>query len=440
MIFKSNKKFFLHSFHSSLPGFISIILSLLSIPIYLQYAGTVEYGNYIFLHFLSFVAVILNFGLGKVSAITVTQSKDGDNKSLLLLKKTFVNSFIVFLILALILISNEFFLFTSRNFLFLATLSIVLTIVFVTIEGIFQGRKLFFALMLINLFFYGVSLSVPPLLLMTQYASYITIFFLSVVIKASVVIISIFYLFKKKPLNFFFQKQNLLNFHYTQKWFSIATVLNIVFDFTDRYLIKIFIGPAALALYSIPQQLTGKLSIISKGIAAVLLPAIAYGGKNKIMTKEFIISLNIFIFIIPILIFFLFNFFDLFFNFWLGKNYSIQIIPLAKIFSIITWVSCISHLITSYYEGSGIIKKSATIELAFYPFFFSFLYMAVLNANLFIIAFVILLKEIFLYVLKSISLSKKINPIKYSYLIITLSCFYLFYTIDLNILKLLNNE
>jgi hypothetical protein len=45
-----------------------------------------------------------------------------------------------------------------------------------------------------------------------------------------------------------------------------------------------------------------------------------------------------------------------------------------------------------------------------------------------------------LYVLKSISLSKKINSIKYSYLIITLSCFYLFYTIDLNLLKLLNNE
>ena len=62
-------------------------------------------------------------------------------------------------------------------------------------------------------------------------------------------------------------------------------MLNVTFDFTDKYLIKIFIGPAALALYSIPQQLTGKLSIISKGIAAVLLPAIAYEKKNKVMTK-----------------------------------------------------------------------------------------------------------------------------------------------------------
>ena len=98
MMLKSNKKFFLHSFYASLPGFISIILSLLSIPIYLKYAGTVEYGNYIFLHFLSFVAPILNFGFGKISAISITPTEDGDNRSFLLLKRTIINALIVFLL------------------------------------------------------------------------------------------------------------------------------------------------------------------------------------------------------------------------------------------------------------------------------------------------------------------------------------------------------
>ena len=85
MVDKSNKKFFLNSFLSSLPGFISILLSLLSIPIYLKYGGAEEYGNYIFLHFLSFVAPIFNFGVGKISAITISQNKDKDAKSLVLL-------------------------------------------------------------------------------------------------------------------------------------------------------------------------------------------------------------------------------------------------------------------------------------------------------------------------------------------------------------------
>jgi O-antigen/teichoic acid export membrane protein len=431
MVDKSNKKFFLNSFLSSLPGFISILLSLLSIPIYLKYGGAEEYGNYIFLHFLSFVAPIFNFGVGKISAITISQNKDKDAKSLVLLIKTLKNSLMVFLVLILILLSNEFFLFGSRDILFLAISSIIVTIIFVTIEGIFQGKKLFFELMLSNLFFYGVSLSLPPILLITHYGSYKVLFFISLMIKACVIIISLVYLFKHKSLKFLLKKKASFNYSYTQKWFSISNIINIFYDFADKYLIKIYIGPSALALYSIPQQLTGKLSIVSKGIAAVLLPSIAYEKKNKLMTKDFIISLKIFLFIVPLLIFLLFNLFNIFFSFWLKNNSSIEIINLTKIFTIITWISCLSHLVISYFEGSGAIKKNTIIELAFYPFFLFFLLITVLNKNLFLVAFVILVKEVFLYIFRSSSLLKEVYIIKYSYLIIAFACCYLFYSIDI---------
>ena len=39
----------------------------------------------------------------------------------------------------------------------------------------------------------------------------------------------------------------------------------------DKYLIKIFLGPVFLATYSIPQQITGKLTVLSKGFSAFLL-------------------------------------------------------------------------------------------------------------------------------------------------------------------------
>jgi O-antigen/teichoic acid export membrane protein len=203
----------------------------------------------------------------------------------------------------------------------------------------------------------------------------------------------------------------------------------------DKYLVKIYIGSVALAVYSIPQQLTGKLSIISKGISAVLLPSIAIKKKKELITKDFLISLRIFIFFIPLLIFLLFNFFFIFFDIWLGKNSSIEIINLAKIFSIVTWVSCLSHLIISYYEGSGTIKINSTIELVFFPFFFTCLYFATVNKNLFIISIVILMKEIILFIFRSIQLSKKIKIIKYSYLVILISLFFLFYSININFYK-----
>ena len=440
MINKARKKFFLNSFLASMPGFISILLSLLSVPIYLKYGGVEEYGNYIFLHFLSFVAPVFNFGLGKIAAITISQNKNEDTTALLVLHKTVKNLSIILLILSLIFIGNEFFLFISRNVFFLASLSIILTVLFVTVEGIFQGKKLFFGLMLINLFFYGIALSLPPFLLMYQHFNYNNIFLISLIIKASIVIFSVLYLFKHKPLKFFFIFSFSFSYLSNQKWFAVSSLLSIAYDIMDKYLIKFYIGPVALAVYSIPQQLTGKLSIISKGVSAVLLPAIAFKKNNKLISKDFLISLRFFVFVVPLLIFFLFNFFDIFFEIWLGKNSNIEITNLAKIFSIVAWISCLSHLMVSYYEGSGDVKKNSIMELGFYPIFFSFLYLAIINKNLFIISIVILIKEIFLFIFRSIRISKKIIIIRYSYVVIIISLIFLFYSIDGNFFRTLRDE
>lgn len=433
MILKKNKIFFLNSFLSALPGFFSVLLSLLSIPTYLKYGGTKEYGDYIFLHFLSFIAIILNLGLGKISTIIISQKKNNDEAAWHLIQKTIKNCFFILLIfIFLIIFQNEILPKVSRNVLFLASIGIILTNIFVTIEGIFQGKKLFISLMLINLFFYGASLSLPTFLLVFKYTSYQNIFLISLIIKVIVIFFCIAYLFKNKQLKFFFQTNlTLLNLK-TQKWFSISNLLSFMYDLIDKYLINFYLGPIALATYSIPQQATGKLSIISKGISAVLLPTIAFEKKKELKNSTFAISLKIFIFVVPLLIFILFNFFNIFFEFWLGKNSSSEIINLAKIFSIIAWVSGLSHLIISYYEGSGSIKKNSIIEITFFPIFFIFLYFLILNKDLIIISYFILLKEIILFFLRSIKIINKITVIKYSYPIIIIGCYLLFYSININ--------
>jgi O-antigen/teichoic acid export membrane protein len=436
MILKKYKIFFLNSFVSALPGFFSVSLSLLSIPIYLKYGGTKEYGDYIFLHFLSFVAIILNLGLGKISTIIISQEKNNDEMAWHLIKKTIKNCFFILLIfIFLIIFQNEILPKVSKNVLFLALIGIILTNIFLTIEGIFQGKKLFIVLMLINLFFYGASLSLPTFLLVFKYTSYQNIFLISLIIKVIVIFFCIIYLFKNKELKFFFKTNlTLLNLK-TQKWFSISNLLSFFYDLIDKYLINIYLGPVALATYSIQQHATGKLSIISKGISAVLLPTIAFEKKNKLKNSTFAISLKIFIFVVPLLIFILFNFFNIFFEFWLGKNSSSEIVNLAKIFSIIAWVSGLSHLIISYYEGSGSIKKNSIIEISFFPFFFIFLYFLIMNKDLIIISYFILLKEIVLFFLRSIKIIKKITVIKYSYPIIIIACFFLYYSINIVLIK-----
>ena len=55
----------------SVPGVISVFISLLSIPIHLNYAGSENYGNYIIFHFILLISINFNFGIGKSTVISI---------------------------------------------------------------------------------------------------------------------------------------------------------------------------------------------------------------------------------------------------------------------------------------------------------------------------------------------------------------------------------
>ena len=64
----------------AIPGFVSIIVSLASIPIHLNIAGPESYGNFIIFHFILLFSVNLNFGIGKSTAISVNNYPKYSNK------------------------------------------------------------------------------------------------------------------------------------------------------------------------------------------------------------------------------------------------------------------------------------------------------------------------------------------------------------------------
>ena len=119
----------------------------------------------------------------------------------------------------------------------------------------------------------------------------------------------------------------LTNLKENSKWITLNSILIQFYDLFDKYLIKIFLGPAAVAMYSIPQQLTGKLSIISKSFSAYLLPNLSL---KKIDTKDFNLSLNIFIKIIPTFIFLIIPLYPLILKLWLGNSYDDYINDLTQ--------------------------------------------------------------------------------------------------------------
>ena len=168
---------------------------------------------------------------------------------------------------------------------------------FLTFEGILQGNKKFKDISFFNLFFFSLSFSVPSLLL----------FFYDnldlnelITIAVSIKLFSILMMyFDIKKNNFIKDKKSYLlikNLKKNAKWITLNGILNQFFDLIDKFLIKIFLGPASIAIYSVPQQLTGKLSIISKVLAHI------YYLSCLIKNKRIEQSINIFMLIIPSII------------------------------------------------------------------------------------------------------------------------------------------
>lgn len=260
----------------SLPGLLSIIISLIAIPIHLSVAGAENYGNYIIFHLILTISVMFNIGIGKSIVISIG-SFPQKNKIIAYqgLKYTLLISFLISSIFILLKILNgtlfEYF-FTSNTIFKYFIICIISTIFYVSLEAILQGNEKYKSLSLYNFLFFSLSLSLPSLsllydskstldnlLLISTYLKVFTIF-------AMLILIILNNLIKISDTNILIN-----NLKKNSKWLTLNNILVQFYDIFDKYLIKIFLGPIALATYSIPQQLTGKLSIFSKGFSAILL-------------------------------------------------------------------------------------------------------------------------------------------------------------------------
>ena len=141
----------------SAPGFVSIFISLLSIPIHLNYAGPESYGNYIIFHFILLISINFNLGIGKSTTISINnfknKSKEIGYESIFYTKNI---AYIIVVIFIFILLLDELSIYNFTNiyeYTFYLFLGSIITIFFVTFEGILQGHRKFKSISLLNLFF-----------------------------------------------------------------------------------------------------------------------------------------------------------------------------------------------------------------------------------------------------------------------------------------------
>lgn len=407
----------------SLPGFFSIILSLVSIPIHLKFAGPESYGDYIIFQFVLIISIILNFGIGKSIVISIN-NHTSKNKEIAYegIKYTLIVICIIISILYIVFYYNnlhEFFRLIPKSLSIYLLFGIGITIFYSSLEGILQGNEKFKTLSFFNFIFYSLALSFPSItLLFNNKLQLEEIILLSIIIKFISLFLMLLIILKKNLILRSRSHILLINLKKNSKWITLNNILIHFYDLLDKYLIKLFLGSVALAIYTIPQQLTGKLSIVSKGFSAYLLTKLSR-KKNDNEILNF--SLKLFLKIIPIFIFILFPFYEFILKFWLGGQYDQQILLLAKVFSICAIFSCTSHLLITKFEASKSLKKNLKIELSFIPFFLILLYFLTSSRySLIAISFLILFKEVILLILRLTFLKKVIKDLNFFYICILL--------------------
>ena len=153
----------------SVPGFISIFISLLSIPIHLNYAGPENYGNYLIFHFILMIAINLNFGIGKSVVISINnftkKSKEISYEAIYYTKNISLVILIIFFGLYFLNYFSLVDFLSLYSFTFHLFFGSIITIFFITFEGILQGNRKFKTISILNLFFFSLSISVPSILL-----------------------------------------------------------------------------------------------------------------------------------------------------------------------------------------------------------------------------------------------------------------------------------
>jgi O-antigen/teichoic acid export membrane protein len=405
------------------PSVASILFSIICVPIYLSHNGLADYGNYIFLHIVSSAGLLFNLGLGKA---TVIEYQKNPKNNYIFRSSLIFTVIIIFTLILISLILYQFIIIKFVDFLFFI-FGIVFTVFYFTLESIFQSKKKFVHVSSFNFIFFSLSNFFPIILLLIKSnQDYYQLFFISLLIKFLSLIFFLFFIFNEiflirsaKFKNLKLLKLSLL--------LGSSNIINYIYDYSDKYFIKNFLGPANVSMYSVPQQIMGKITTISYAMCTVLLPDIAKNESNKLLNH----SLNFFIFFTFISIFFLFNHYDWVLKLWLKNNFIYEITLLAKIFSISYLFASISHLLATELEAKNNAKKNLKIQVILLPFFIItlltlFFFLNKHSSLIFFIAIIIFVKEFIFLTARFFILKNQISSYHLKYASIV---FIFFYTI-----------
>ena len=183
-------KYLIGTVYYTLPSLLSVIISLISIPIFLKILTNEQYASYLMSHFILTFAIITNLSFNKIATINIAK-KNSKKKDIIFTSILLTSIFsTIFSLIIYTLIYYSIRYLNLENIKELQSIKILIGLIitnfYLTLEGIFKGNINYKTLSLFNLFFYSISMSLPSVAV--YYKINIDIFTFSILIKLFIIV------------------------------------------------------------------------------------------------------------------------------------------------------------------------------------------------------------------------------------------------------------
>ncbi len=369
---------------------IPLVLSLVTIPIYLKLVGADRYGVLAIAWLMLGYLGLFDLGLGRATAFRIAALRDAtaEERSATLWTAIAVNLGLG-IVGALLMWAGADWFFTHvfkvdpviRPETIAGVPFLALTVPVATMTGVMtgalQGREQFLrtntvsvtSTILFQLFPLGVAWAfgpyLPHLLLAALAARLVAVAILWVFCHAE--------LTRGHPVRI--EKARVRELLSFGGWVSVTSFVGAALVATDRFLIGAVIGAVAVTVYTVPFQLAQRIAIVPSALTTALFPRLSAAppeeqarlGGLAFRTLASLVTPPVMVAVLLI---------GPFLELWVGREIGSQAAPVGRLLLIGFWINAFALVPFTRLQASGRPKRVALILLLQVPFYLAGLYFA----------------------------------------------------------------
>ena len=263
-------------------------------------------------------------------------------------------------------------------------------------RAFFEAMQMYMLVSIIRSVLSSVIFIVP--LILSYFGHYtiedMLVFILCAYIISTLVYIIYFY-FTYNGVFFKFNRQVFKKLFNWGKWLGIHSLLSPLLLYIDRFLIKSFLSISAVALYTIPFDLSARMSLISGSYTSSFYTAVSRWNKQKDvnLSTHYFKTLQSILIIISVVLIIGMLLSQLFLDLWISREFATKNFKILQILIFANFFNAINITSLRFLQGIGSFKFPIKIQLVLIPIYV-FMLVSLMKYDILGVAFSFLIRMI----------------------------------------------